>query len=96
MAEPMQPSRTYTLGILGISAQMMLALCAIVIWYIDPNESSEVLGLLGQLGLYAAGCSGAGAGAMSLRDYGSGGLTSSQGHQVLQSTTHASPFEPTP
>lgn len=96
----MKPSRTYTLGIAGILAELLLAAAGLLAAFTaDPATVSAVAELLGTLGLCAAGCAGAGAGAMGLRDYGSGGLTSSQAGHVLQSAQHRdleSPVGPHP
>ena len=83
----MKPSRTYTLGIVGVGAQLVMAAAGVVVWALAPEaaDGGAVIELLGELGMYAAFCAGGGAGAMALRDDGSGGLTSSQGDQVLAS-----------
>jgi len=85
----MKPSRTYTLGIVGVFAQLALAAAGLVVWFAAPGgEANALIELLAELGMYAAACAGGGAGAMAVRDYGSGGLTSSQGDQVLASAAH--------
>ena len=80
----MKPSRTYTLGVLGVVAELLLAMTLIIVMAIAPEHLGTVAPVLGELGMYCAACAGAGAGAMSLRDYGSGGLTSSQAEHIIE------------
>lgn len=82
----MKPSRTYTLGVFGVLAQLLLAGAALLVMAFAPDHLPTIANLLGELGMYAAACAGAGAGALAARDYGSGGLTSSQGEAVLANT----------
>lgn len=79
----MKPSRTYNIAIFGMVCQLVLvaATTGIAIWAPEAlSAASEVLALVA-MGL--GGGSAAGCGAMAARDYGSGGLTSSQSADVL-------------
>lgn len=81
----MKPSRTYTLGIAVMIGELTLAALALGASATIDNPAivSDLLALFANLGMYLAGGGTVSAGGMAARDYGSGGLTSSQGDQIL-------------
>ena len=83
MRQRLKPSRTYALGCRVILGCLALALMGVGtgVW-VDPAVAPDVLGLLQTLGMCIASGGGVSAGALAVRDYGSGGLTSSQGDLV--------------
>lgn len=85
----MKPSRTYTLGIACLVSELLLAQAALVAAFtIDVAQFQALAELFATLGMCIAGGSGIGAGGLALRDYGSGGLTSSQSNEVLAAQQH--------
>ena len=85
----MKPSRTYTLGVAAMLAELLIAVIGLIVAVAAPEQLPDLAELLSTCALCIAGAAGVSAGGMSLRDSASGGLTSSQGDQVLQSSTHA-------
>jgi hypothetical protein len=80
----MKPSRTYRLALIGLIVLALLGLGLFVVALMAPDTLGELAGPISTIALAVAGASGAGAGAMAARDYGSGGLTSSQGETVAE------------
>lgn len=77
------PSRTYTLGMTAMVVLLIIAAALLVLIGYHPDQAAH---LSQPLGLCCMGIGGAGAmtgAGMSLRDYGSGGLTSSSAPAVL-------------
>lgn len=86
---PVKPSRTFTLSVLAV---LLLAVCAIAVLVLcacHPDRIPELSPVLSTVALGIAGAGGLGAGAMGLRDFGSGGLTSSQGMTVAAAQVRA-------
>jgi hypothetical protein len=80
----MKPSRTYNIAIFGILAELVIAAVTLGIAIHSPESMAAAAEVLGLIAMSVGGASGAGAGAMAARDYGSGGVTSSQGELVLE------------
>ena len=81
----MKPSRTYNLARMGIACLTGLAVLLAVVMLYDLEAGKALVETWSTYALSIAGLASAGVGAMAARDYGSGGLTSSQGEQVLES-----------
>lgn len=81
----LKPSRTYSIAMTGILAQLALAAGGVLVAIFAPEVVGEVVKLLGTLSVTLAGGAVAGSGSMAVRDYSSGGLTSSQGDVVMES-----------
>jgi hypothetical protein len=79
----MKPSRTYAIAIFGILAQLLIALATVVIALVEPAALPSAAEVLGLLAMSLGGTAAAGSGSMAARDYASGGLTSSQGHEIM-------------
>ena len=86
----MKPSRTFTIAMWAITAILLVALAGLgliaLVVLVAPEHLSYVLEqapVVGTISLAIAGAGGAGSGAMGLRDWGSGGLTSSSASAVL-------------
>lgn len=78
----MKPSRTYALGVLGVVAELLLAVVGLVVALVEPAALPDLVPFLSTVALSIAGATGVSAGGLSIRDAASGGLTSSQGEQV--------------
>jgi len=86
----MIPSRTYTIAVLAIVSTFILGAAGLLLFglvaFIAPEQIGDLATAaptLGTICLALAGAGGLGSGAMGLRDYGSGGLTSSQAASVV-------------
>lgn len=86
----MKPSRTFTIAMWSITSILLLGLAMLlaigVVAFKAPDHLGELAGFFQTYSAFAlaiAGVGAGGAGAMSHRDAKSGGLTSSQAHQVL-------------
>lgn len=88
----MQPSRTYALAAGGLLALALALLVLLVLLSVSVATGGEVADLVGAVevtvGSLAAVAAG-GAGSMAVRDYGSRGLTSSQGAVVAAAEARA-------
>jgi len=80
----MKPSRTYNIAIFGLLVELCLAFITLGIAVWSPESMAAASEVLGLVAVAVGGASGAGAGAMAARDFGSGGITSSQGDMVLE------------
>jgi len=89
--QQLKPSRTFTIAMYAITAILIVALAGFAlvafVAYLAPDQLPAVVTMapvFGTVALALAGAGGAGAGSMGIRDYGSGGLTSSGAAAVLR------------
>jgi len=79
----MKPSRTFTIALLALAIEAILALVLIGVAWLAPETLIHAAPALGTIALAVAALGGAGSGAMAYRDGRSGGATSSQAAEVL-------------
>lgn len=77
------PSRTYDIARLGLGLLAIPTLALVGMMVAGRGELTAILEALGTAMLAIAGVAGASTGAMGLSNYGSRGLTSSQGPAIL-------------
>jgi hypothetical protein len=78
----MKPSRTYTIAVFGVTAELLVGAATVAIAIASPESMAAAAEVLSTVSLAIGGAAGLGSASMAARDYGSGGLTSSQGDIV--------------
>lgn len=93
------PSRTFALSALALITLALVLLALVLATLVQVVRGAPELGELLTTIQVLAGClaavSGAGAGSMAIRDFGSKGLTSSQATTVLAATVAPAAAAPT-
>ena len=89
----LKPSRTFTIAIFAMILLTLAMVAAVAVAFGAPGlyGAGDFATLLGEVAMWIGVVGAGGSGAMAARDWGSGGLTSSQG-DVVAATRQS--FEP--